>query len=775
MPPRRLSIGGHAGAAARNRGAAVSPAARRKFLQPAFRPSRHRDQSEPSSTNRDRATLNRQLAGYWPLASRLGPTMYGAGSSEVGRMRAGVGWRGGWTAAIVIALVAALLAAPRIPAGGIDGRADYRAVYSACVGPATASAGFEDMVGSFAESAADCLAYYGITKGTSAGRFSPTDVVTRRQMALFLIRAAPPAGIVVPKAVDQGFTDIGGLSRPDRNAINQLAALGITKGVSPSAFAPDRPVTRRQMALFLSRFLQEAPPGPGATPIVDVRPDDRTFRDLSRLSHTDHEAIRKLFEMGVIAGTSAHTFSPHDPVSRSQMAVFLSRTLHHTNARPVGLSVQTASTHVFKNSVLTLSISVRDVHHVPVEGAFVDIFTALDPAEALKRDGTCSNKVAFVHGGPTCEIDPSDWSADAAGNLAATVRIASEDRLRIWIWTGELEAVFDADTAKFETIDVTTPKEAVALEVSDDLAAGARKVRYGELVTFRFRLVDRDGGTVARSGVGFRILIAESHTGAPGIVRTTITKETDAGGRAELTHRYVDPTGDPGDVSRLDLDVQATGKLRVDDATTILMVQNDGDSVNDPLLEWTDGRSTPTNLEITLTNPYQRASDAGEGAANTVLAKLVDQYGAPAVGEPVVFTSNDPAGVPHGTRTVTGPGGLARLNYQRDSAISGVETISVRFEQLSRAIRQYWVTPASVGEKASGSVLAIQSAERTIIVTVGNRIALIKYDDGDRFTLGCRTVSLSDFERFLDVRDTLAYQITGTTEAAVNLFDLDCK
>lgn len=687
-------------------------------------------------------------------------------------MGAGVGRRDRWVAVIVGALVAALLAAPPTPAGGIDGRPDYKAAHSACVGPATASAGFRDLVGSFAESAADCLAYYGITTGTSPGRFSPSDVVTRLQMALFLVRAARPAGIVAPKATDQGFTDIGGLAAPVRDAINQLAALGIAKGVSASAYAPDRFVTRRQMALFLSRFLEKARLGPGGKRIAEVRPDDRIFRDLSELPYDAHEAIRKLFEMGVTAGTSARTFSPDDPVSREEMAVFIARTLAHTNARPAGLTVQTASTNVFKNSDLPLSISVRDVHRQPMDGALVDIFTALDPTTALKRDGTCSDQVRLVRGGFACTIERSDWKADTHGNLSATVRIASEDSLRIWIWTGERDAVFDADTTKAHTIDVTTPKEAVALEVSDDLLAGARQVRYGQPVTFTFRLVDGDGGTVARPGVGFTVRTEESNTGAPGIVRTTTHKETGADGRAQLTYRYPDPTGDPGDVSRLDLDVSVTGKLRVDDATTILMVQNDGDRIEDPLLEWTDRRAAPAHIDIMLTNPYQRASDVGGGAANTVRASLVDQYGGPVVGERVVFTSNDPAGVPQGVRRATSPGGVAALNYQRDSAAGGVETINVRFGDLSRSIRQYWVTPASAGETASGSVLAVQSAESTIIVTVGARIVVVEYDANDRFSVAGRVVSLSDFERALNVRDSITYQITGDSPGAVNLFDL---
>ena len=43
----------------------------------------------------------------------------------------------------------------------------------------------------------DCIAYYGITKGTSATTYSPLMSVTREHMALFLTRLAGLVGIEV--------------------------------------------------------------------------------------------------------------------------------------------------------------------------------------------------------------------------------------------------------------------------------------------------------------------------------------------------------------------------------------------------------------------------------------------------------------------------------------------------------------------------------------------------------------------------------------------------
>ena len=176
-----------------------------------------------------------------------------------------------WIPPAVLALSGSLLLVSAVPVTGVDGVPDHPARFSACVGPALESAGFRDMEGSSAEDAANCLAHYKITLGTSAGVFSPGRVVPRRQMALFLVRATYPAGIVLPKAIDQGFTDLD-VGAGTRDAINQLAALGIMKGTSSSTFDPHAPVTRQQMAVLLARFLSVAPTGPGGTDIDAVEP-----------------------------------------------------------------------------------------------------------------------------------------------------------------------------------------------------------------------------------------------------------------------------------------------------------------------------------------------------------------------------------------------------------------------------------------------------------------------------------------------------------------------
>ena len=110
---------------------------------------------------------------------------------------------------------------------------------------------FTDDDGSIFEADIAKIAEAGITKGCNAEGtlFCPDDLVTRGQMAAFLVRAL-------------GYTDNGGgnLFTDDNGSIfeddiDKLAAAGVTKGCGLNLFCPDDFVTRGQMAAFLHRAL----------------------------------------------------------------------------------------------------------------------------------------------------------------------------------------------------------------------------------------------------------------------------------------------------------------------------------------------------------------------------------------------------------------------------------------------------------------------------------------------------------------------------------------
>jgi hypothetical protein len=99
------------------------------------------------------------------------------------------------------------------------------------------------------------LAREGITSGCGPSLYCPADVVTRAQMAVFLLKSKHGA-TYDPPAASGMFDDIP-VSGPNANGlaewVEQLAREGITGGCGPSMYCPTGPVTRGQMAVFLVR------------------------------------------------------------------------------------------------------------------------------------------------------------------------------------------------------------------------------------------------------------------------------------------------------------------------------------------------------------------------------------------------------------------------------------------------------------------------------------------------------------------------------------------
>ena len=679
-----------------------------------------------------------------------------------------------WTLpAFALLLAGSLLFGSLPPAGGLDGVVDHRAEQSACVGAAAESAGFEDMVGTFAEEAANCLAHYGITYGKTPERFSPRDIIPRWQMALFLQRAAVPAGIVLPGPADQGFTDLGSFASHIQAGINQMAAAGIMPGVAATAYGPSEAVTREEMALLLARFLAAASTGPGGTDISSVRPDDTIFRDLGQVSFTANRAIRRLYEMGVTQGTTATTFSPEGWVTRGQMAVFITRMLAHTNARPVGISVQVAEDLVFRGSTVDVSISLRDSSYQPLADRPVDLFTADNPDGAFSDEGTCTVEALPVVGARECFIDTSDPTTGLSGNLIANVEVGDTEDLKVWIWTGDSDDAFKEDTTPYVTVDIATLASPTALMVTDSLPSSALKVPFGEPVTFTFQLVDDDGLPVPKEGVRFVLEVQESRDFGRQLESTTLNKTTGPDGSARQTFFNVDPSAEPGDVALLDLDVRSSADLEVRDGTAVGIVDHDGSTDDDVNLEWSDQRAEPTTLLLHVAREYIVASSSGNGPAATVQATLSDQYGGPVRGEQVVFSSNDSRGVPNGVRRTTNSRGVASLNYQRDSAEGFTERITGSYDRIRDTTRQFWATRLSGAADGSGTVRVLDKDDDTmVVVTSSEMVLLVEYDDNDAFKIGRRIVRYSDFEDDLTVGDTVSYGITDTRSSTINSFTL---
>jgi hypothetical protein len=215
-----------------------------------------------------------------------------------------------------------------------------------CPASVVPDAGFVDVDrSSFHFNDINCLAWFGISTGTTPTTFDPDGQVTRWQMALFLMRTFDWVFPNAVSGVGQGFTDIASLTPETQIAINQLKQLSITSGTSPTTFSPGETLARWEMALFLTRLLTASgvtlPSGLG-----------QGFADIGSLPTGTQTAINQLKQLGITSGTTATTFSPHGVVSRDQMASFVMRTLQAVGSLDVLILVSNVNFDDPENVVL---------------------------------------------------------------------------------------------------------------------------------------------------------------------------------------------------------------------------------------------------------------------------------------------------------------------------------------------------------------------------------------------------------------------------------------
>ena len=109
------------------------------------------------------------------------------------------------------------------------------------------------------------------------------------------------------------FEDVG-VEHPFSTEILGLDVLEITQGCTITNFCPDKPVTRAEMAAFLTRALE--------LPFIST---NSPFSDDN--NHQLESEIASIAAYGITQGCTITNFCPDKPVTRAEMAAFLTRGL----------------------------------------------------------------------------------------------------------------------------------------------------------------------------------------------------------------------------------------------------------------------------------------------------------------------------------------------------------------------------------------------------------------------------------------------------------------
>jgi glucose/arabinose dehydrogenase len=156
----------------------------------------------------------------------------------------------------------------------------------------------------------------GLTGGCGSDNFCPESVITRAQMAVFLLTAEHGAGYVPPPATGTVFNDVPTTSFAAA-WIEQLAHEGITTGCGGGNYCPNAATTRDQMAVFLLLAREGAAYTPPAC--------TGRFADVP-CSSPFAPWVDELARRGVTSGCGGGNYCPTASVTRGQMSVFLATT-----------------------------------------------------------------------------------------------------------------------------------------------------------------------------------------------------------------------------------------------------------------------------------------------------------------------------------------------------------------------------------------------------------------------------------------------------------------
>ena len=161
------------------------------------------------------------------------------------------------------------------------------------------------------------IADMGVTAGCKpppAASFCPERLVTRAEMAAFLVRSLGGDALEAP-ASEHAFGDVPE-DRWYAPHVNTVAAMGIDRGVD-GMWRPDEPLTRLEMAWWLTAAFDH---------IRAATQPEGVFEDVPAEGQV---VVEGLLEAEVTRGCSVDPlrFCPDDPVTRAQMASFLVRAL----------------------------------------------------------------------------------------------------------------------------------------------------------------------------------------------------------------------------------------------------------------------------------------------------------------------------------------------------------------------------------------------------------------------------------------------------------------
>ncbi|MDR1156730.1 MAG: glycoside hydrolase family 3 C-terminal domain-containing protein [Oscillospiraceae bacterium] len=157
----------------------------------------------------------------------------------------------------------------------------------------------------------------GILAGRANGTLDPKGIITRAEFTKMAVLGLALKAGEAPKA----FADV---HEGDwfKEFVDIASSTGIVQGVSDTAFAPDRRITRQDLCTIVYRALQ-------ALEVTTPAPTGTPFTDEAQVAAYALDAVKALKEIGVVSGRAHGQFDPRAYATREETAKILSGVIAH--------------------------------------------------------------------------------------------------------------------------------------------------------------------------------------------------------------------------------------------------------------------------------------------------------------------------------------------------------------------------------------------------------------------------------------------------------------
>lgn len=172
---------------------------------------------------------------------------------------------------------------------------------------------FNDTKGHWAKTAIDYVVSKGYFYGLSKTEFGPNKSITRGQFVSVLGRML---NVNVNDYKDQNFKDVksGMYYSPYIAWANKV---GIVSGVGQGNFAPDKELTREEMAVMMTKFLKLSGKN------LNAKGKTNAFKDNEKIQGWAKDSVNEMARLGLVSGMGDGNFAPKSPFTRAQVAQVL--------------------------------------------------------------------------------------------------------------------------------------------------------------------------------------------------------------------------------------------------------------------------------------------------------------------------------------------------------------------------------------------------------------------------------------------------------------------